>query len=152
MMAHLKLAVFTLLALLSNLVFAEKYTDSERTFMLKGKEAVLSDELMDKIRRMWEWPDSGAVLRVNSLFDAPDVRWVLDYIAIIEMINFEDCDRILFLETKKYTPESDDIKAFDGEIGSFDYIWIIGSCGGKHSYRVFNVKGEEDVTVVPASL
>lgn len=153
MKKSIKLTIILLLAALTHIVHAGEYTDSERRFMLNGKIVILSDELMDQLRGMWVWPDAGTALRVNSLFNPSDVQWMLDYIAINEMLNSDNCKKIEFLETRKFVPEMDDkIKAYTGEIGLFDYLWLVNSCGDVHGYRVFNAKGEKDVTVVPASL
>ncbi len=142
-----------MLVVLTGVVHAGEYTDSERTFMLDGKVALLSEELMDQIRSMWEWPEAGASLRVNSLFDKSDIQWVLDYIAIMEMQNSSNCKKIKILASRNFVPEKDDkINAYTGEIGLFDYLWLVDSCGNKHGYRVFNAKEEKDVSVVPASL
>jgi len=152
-MRLLSLVLVACAVVMSFPVSAATYTKEERTFVLNGRTAVLGDKLMDKIRARWVWPDEGTFLSLSTSINAADVRWALDFIAVVEMLNEEKCESLTFLESRPFVQEQDDrVRAYTGKIGLFDYAWSIDVCGKKKIYRVFNAEGEKDISVVPAAL
>jgi hypothetical protein len=134
-------AVLTVIALP---IFADD-ARSDRVFFINGNWTEIGPDLQRELRAKWVGP---AVIRTSSALDASDVRWVMDYIALSEIVNYRDCDTLKLLETRPFDMEVDLAENRpDAKPGRFDYAWIIDTCGSRHIYRVMNMEGESDLTV-----
>jgi len=133
--------------------FADEYSDLERTFSIGDQTVMLDDQMLDQLRGMWRWDANGELVRKSVAIKPSDFRWALDYIALLQMLNYEECGELKLVEVREFDVKNDDeIGAFTGKIGLFDYAWIIDSCGALHIYRVYNEQDTADLSVIPAIL
>lgn len=142
--------IIAILLFFSPMIGAEN-NRTANVFNLNGQRVELSDRLLMQLREKWK----GGVSHIttSSLLTESDVRWILDYIAIIETTNSEGCDSYQITKTRNFDPHTDvDPAPTPIEPGLFDYVWEIDVCKAHRNYRVLLQKGDTSVTVYPLNL
>lgn len=152
-MPRFTLSLVIALSIVTNVAADNKYSDQESTFILGDETVRLDDEMMDQLRDMWIWENEGKIVEKFAAIKPSDFRWALDYIALLQMLNYDECHELRLIEARDFDVKNDDeIEAFTGKVGLFDYAWIVDSCGSRHVYRIYNEQGTADLSVVPAVL
>ena len=118
---------------------------SENIFSLDGEWVRLDDELLARLRAKWV---GTSYVQIISVMDTSDVRWVLDYISVMELLNNRDCDKLELVETRDFASQEDLRNGTpDLEHGLFDYAWIVNSCGKLKTYRIVNPRDSSSLSV-----
>jgi hypothetical protein len=138
------------LSFLSCSVSGQETAKASNVFNLNGEDVTLSDELLEGLRNKWNgWE---GVIATSSLINETDIRWIMDYISILELKYSPNCDTLSLIETRQFDPTEVQTTEVDIVAGLFDYAWEVEACGSKHIYRIVNVEGESDFTVYPSRL
>ena len=129
----------------------EPLSSSANVFNLNGKNISVTDSMLLELREHWKGNTS--VIVTSSLLKESDVRWSLDYISLMEVINSKGCKSLEVIQTRKFDPASDiDNTGAKIESGAFDYVWEVKVCETQRNYRLVNQKGSQSFTLYPLNL
>ncbi|KZM42129.1 hypothetical protein OA92_13050 [Marinomonas sp. SBI22] len=132
-------------------ISGEPLSSNVNTFNLNGKNVTLSDSMLSNLREHWK--GSRNLIRTSSFMKKADVRWSLDYISLIEVINSKGCKSLEVVNTKKFDPEIySDNTGVKIESGLFDYVWEVKVCDKYRNYRLVNPKDNQSFTLYPLNL
>ena len=129
----------------------EQRSGSANIFNLNGRNISVSDSFLLELREYWK--GNTGVIVTSSLLKEADVRWSLDYISLMEVVNSKECKSLEVMQTRKFDPTSDtDNTGAKIESGAFDYVWEVKVCDIQRSYRLVNQKGSPSFTLYPLNL
>jgi hypothetical protein len=95
----------------------------------------------------------GVEIKTHTLIKKSDVRWILDYISLSEVVFSPDCKKIKLIKTRNFDSNSDnDDSGAQIKVGLFDYVWEIKVCDTQHNFRVVNQKGSSSFVVYALEL
>jgi len=149
----MKRITISLLAIsMSSLCLSEdSLSGSANTFNLNGRNISVSDSMLLELREHWKGNTN--VIVTSSLLKKADVRWSLDYISLMEVIDSKGCKSLEVMQTRKFDPASDtDNTGAKIESGAFDYVWEVKVCDTQRNYRLVNQKGSQSFTLYPLNL
>ncbi|QOL24697.1 hypothetical protein LP316_10145 [Thalassotalea sp. LPB0316] len=147
----MKRIIIALLVISALAISEESLARSSNIFNLNGKNIPVPDNVLSQLREHWKGETSMIV--PNKMLNEADIRWSLDYISILELINNKECKSLELLQTRNFDPVSDtDNSGAQITSGLFDYVWEIKACDIQRQYRVVHPKGIPSFAIYPINL